>query len=95
MRMDGKVVVCIGGAGGMGRGVAQAALELGADVIVTSRSQAKANQAADQLGCRGEAIDIYDGQSGRALQLQRDPTRRGRPIHAGQGLGHAPLYLAR
>lgn len=63
MRMDGKVVVCIGGAGGMGRGVAQAALELGADVIVTSRSQAKANQAAGQLGCRGEAIDIYDGQS--------------------------------
>ncbi len=63
MEMDGKTVVCVGGAGGMGRGVAQAALELGADVIVTSRSQEKARDAARRLGCRGEAIDIYDGNS--------------------------------
>lgn len=63
MRLDGKTVVCIGGSGGMGRGVAEAALELGADVIVTSRSQDKADQTADQLGCRGEHVDIYDGDS--------------------------------
>lgn len=61
--MNGKRVVCIGGSGGMGRGVAKAALELGADVVVTSRSKAKADQAAEQLGCRGEPIDIYDETS--------------------------------
>jgi NAD(P)-dependent dehydrogenase (short-subunit alcohol dehydrogenase family) len=60
MQMNGKTVVCIGGSGGMGSGVALAALELGADVIVTSRSQSKADKAAEQLGCRGEAIDIHD-----------------------------------
>ncbi len=63
MTINGKTVVCIGGSGGMGRGVAQAALELGADVIVTSRSQQKADQAAKQLGCRAEIIDIYDDKS--------------------------------
>ena len=63
MDLDGKAVVCIGGSGGMGRGAAQAALALGADVIVTSRSQARANQAAQDLGCRGEAIDISDDAS--------------------------------
>lgn len=61
--MEGKRVVCIGGSGGMGRGVAKAALELGADVVVTSRSKAKADQAAKELGCRGEPIDIYDEAS--------------------------------
>ncbi|NSX54457.1 SDR family oxidoreductase [Parasulfitobacter algicola] len=61
--MHGKTVVCIGGSGGMGRGVAIAALEVGADVIVTSRSKSKADEAARQIGCRGEAIDIYNSES--------------------------------
>ncbi len=63
MTISGKTVVCIGGAGGMGRGVAEAALELGADVIVTSRSLDKANEVAAQIGCRGDAIDIDDNDS--------------------------------
>ncbi|MEO0498878.1 MAG: SDR family oxidoreductase [Pseudomonadota bacterium] len=61
--MKSKTVVCIGGSGGMGRGVAEAALELGADVVVTSRSKSKADQVARELGCRGESIDIYDETS--------------------------------
>jgi len=61
--MIGATVVCFGGSGGMGHGVAKAALEVGAEVVVTSRSQAKAEQAAHDLGCRGEAIDIYDETS--------------------------------
>ena len=61
--LNNKTVVCIGGSGGMGRGVAKAALELGADVIVTSRSKDKADQAAEEPGCRGEPIDIYDETS--------------------------------
>ncbi len=38
-------------------------MELGADVVVTSRSKAKADQAALDLGCRGEPIDIDDETS--------------------------------
>ena len=61
--LNGETVVCIGGSGGMGRGVAKAALELGAVVVVTSRSATKADKAANELGCRGEPIDIYDENS--------------------------------
>ncbi|MEL6760449.1 MAG: SDR family oxidoreductase [Myxococcota bacterium] len=58
--MKGKTVVCIGGASGMGRGVAEAAVEVGADVVVTSRSEEKAKRVAAELSGRGEAVDIED-----------------------------------
>ena len=65
--LTGKVILCIGGSSGMGRGVAQAARDAGGDVIVTSRSPDKARKAAEALGCRGEAVDISDDASVRDL----------------------------
>ena len=51
----------------MGRGVAEAAIAAGADVMVTSRTKAKASKAGDEIGARGLALDMGDGQSIEAL----------------------------
>ena len=67
MKLKGKTVLCIGGSGGMGRGVAEIALSEGADVIVTSRSLDKAKETAEELGCQAEAVDIADEVSVRQL----------------------------
>lgn len=51
----------------MGRGVAEVALSEGANVIVTSRSPDKAKETAEELGCRGEAVDLSDEASIKQL----------------------------
>ncbi len=48
--MDNKLVLCIGGASGMGRGIAEAAVTRGADVIITSRTLGKSEKAASEIG---------------------------------------------
>ena len=65
--MEGETVVCIGGASGMGRGVAEAAAARGAQVVVTSRTRKKAEDAAGQIGARGFAADLADDASMHAL----------------------------
>lgn len=67
MKLQGKTVLCIGGSGGMGRGVAEVALSEGANVIVTSRSPDKAKKTAKELGCRAEAVDLSDEASIKQL----------------------------
>ena len=51
----------------MGKGVAEVALAEGADVIVTSRSEENAREAANDLGCVHEQVDISDDASVRGL----------------------------
>ena len=65
--MDGKKVLCIGGASGMGRGIAEAVIEAGASAVITARSDQKATMVADELGCTGYAVNINDEQSVEAL----------------------------
>lgn len=67
--LTGQVVVCIGGASGMGLGVAEAAHAAGAQVVVTARSELKAKAAAELIGERasGQAVDLADEQSLRTM----------------------------
>ncbi len=67
MRLEGSTVLCIGGSGGMGKGVAEIALAEGANVVVTSRSLAKAEKTAEALGCSAEHVDIADDTSVKQL----------------------------
>ncbi len=63
-RMDGRVALITGGNRGLGKAMAEALAEAGANVIVTSRSAdeavAVAGQLAAQFGrtCRGYACDV-------------------------------------
>lgn len=61
--MDKKTVLCIGGASGMGRGIAEAAIARGANVIITSRTPEKSKEVAAEIGCRGLSVDITDSSS--------------------------------
>ncbi len=63
-RMDGQVVVITGGTRGLGRAMAEALAEAGANVIVTSRQVENAAETAAQLQtvygplCRGYLCDV-------------------------------------
>ncbi len=63
--MDGQVVVITGGSSGIGKAAASMVLDLGANVVVTSRSRERAQQAA--AGLIGAP-----GDDGRALGLPLD-----------------------
>ena len=52
-RIDGKVALVTGGAGGIGRAVSLALAEMGAKVAVASRTLAKTQATADGLKARG------------------------------------------
>ncbi|MEM7443549.1 MAG: SDR family oxidoreductase [Pseudomonadota bacterium] len=65
--MNKKRLLCIGGASGMGRGIAEAGIEAGASVTITARSPEKATAIARDLGCSGFAVDITDATSVKSL----------------------------
>ena len=51
----------------MGRGIAEAALAAGGEVIVTSRTTEKAEKTASEIGARAIAADLTQPQSIKAL----------------------------
>ena len=65
MRLDGKKVVVIGGASGVGFAVAEAALAAGADVVVGSSQTPRIETAAAKLGkgAKGHTVDVKDEAS--------------------------------
>lgn len=65
--LEGERVVCVGGSSGMGLGIARQALKAGAQVVVTSRSDAKAAKSAERLDGRatGLGVDLADRDSMR------------------------------
>ena len=67
--LDGKRVVVIGGASGVGFAVAKSALEAGAQVIVGSSQTARIKAAAEKLGegAMGHTVDVRDETSVAAL----------------------------
>jgi len=71
-RLDGKVALVTGASRGLGRGIAVALAEAGADVVVTARSESAIAETAEtirKIGRRALAIscDVHDGGSVAAL----------------------------
>ena len=63
--LDGKTVVVIGGATGIGYAVAEAARDEGAKVVIASSQAANVEAAVARLGggARGEVVDVGDEAS--------------------------------
>lgn len=64
-KLDGRRIVVIGGASGVGYAVAEAALAVGARVVVGSSQAARVEAAAGKLGAgaEGHVIDVKDEAS--------------------------------
>jgi len=82
-RLGGRVALVTGAARGLGRAIADALAEAGADVVVTSRERAAAEAAAAEIaaatGVRtlGLAADVRDAVAVRAL-VERTVERLGK-----------------
>jgi NAD(P)-dependent dehydrogenase (short-subunit alcohol dehydrogenase family) len=64
MSLDGKRVVVIGGASGIGFAVAAVSKEIGAEVVIASRNAEKVAAAVDRLpGATGGTVDLRDEAS--------------------------------
>ncbi|HWM35480.1 MAG TPA: SDR family NAD(P)-dependent oxidoreductase [Pseudolysinimonas sp.] len=61
--MTQRRVLITGGAGGLGRGIAEAFLADGATVVIADIDADAVAATAAELGCEGEHIDISDAQS--------------------------------
>jgi len=75
-RMHDKVAIVTGGSRGLGKAMAEALAEAGANVVVCSRDAEKVRAVAEELGstcgqaCRGYGCDVSDPEQVKALVAQ-------------------------
>ncbi len=62
---DGKLALVTGGSRGIGRAIAAALVERGVRVVLTGRSEARAQETAEELGsgAQGLAMDVSDREA--------------------------------
>ncbi|MFQ6112138.1 MAG: SDR family NAD(P)-dependent oxidoreductase, partial [Nitrospinota bacterium] len=70
--LDGRVALITGGGSGLGKAMASALAEAGADVIIASRNMERLERAAEELKASGRRVlplqvDITDAASVRAM----------------------------
>ncbi len=68
LRLDGKVALVTGGSRGIGKGIARAFAEAGAQVMITSRKAESCEEAAKELG---DAVHWEAGHTGRPEDAER------------------------
>jgi meso-butanediol dehydrogenase/(S,S)-butanediol dehydrogenase/diacetyl reductase len=67
MELDGKTAIVTGGATGIGKAIATAYVEAGADVVVANRSESTGRAVADDLGCRFVRTDVREYEQVEAV----------------------------
>jgi 3-oxoacyl-[acyl-carrier protein] reductase len=58
--LSGRCALVVGGAGGIGGGIAEAFLAAGATVVIADFSEENTTRRADEIGCLGVVIDVTD-----------------------------------
>ena len=58
MLIDGKKIIVTGGSSGIGKATAKQLKGLGADVLITGRSEDRLRKVADAIGCRWLKADV-------------------------------------
>src|SRR5690242_7450851 len=61
--LNGKVAVVTGGASGIGRGIAEALRNEGAQLVIADIEDGALQRAADELGATGIQTDVSDAAS--------------------------------
>ena len=69
-KLDNRICVVTGAASGIGRGIADAFHEEGADVILTDIDAKAGEAAASDIGCRFIALDVTDEDGWTALERE-------------------------
>lgn len=70
-RLDGKRALITGGSRGLGRAMAQALAEAGADLILVGRESAPLQQAAGELAATGRSIAVLPADVGVPEEAER------------------------
>src|SRR5688572_27859583 len=70
-RLDGKRALVTGGSRGLGRAMAQALAEAGADLVLVSRDEVSLRDARDELKQTGRRIDVTTGDVGNCDETER------------------------
>jgi meso-butanediol dehydrogenase/(S,S)-butanediol dehydrogenase/diacetyl reductase len=60
MQLEGKTAIVTGGSSGIGKAIASAYTEAGADVVVTSRTESTGTAVAEDLGCTYVQTDVRE-----------------------------------
>jgi len=58
MEFEGKKIIITGGSSGIGKATAKRLTKLGANVLITGRSQVRLQKVADQIGCAYIEADV-------------------------------------
>lgn len=93
--MEGKRVLITGATGGIGKRTAQALVELGATVLVTARSVAKAEECAAEIGGEAVPFDLDLGSQASIRSFLSDAVDGGAVgpldvVIANAGIGMVP-----
>ncbi|AXG06374.1 SDR family NAD(P)-dependent oxidoreductase [Haloplanus rubicundus] len=60
MQLDGKTAIVTGGASGIGKAIATAYVEEGANVVIASRTESEGTEVADEIGCTYVQTDVRE-----------------------------------
>ena len=67
MQLDGKTAIVTGGASGIGKAIARAYVDAGANVVVANRSESAGTAVADELDCTFVRTDVREYDQVEAL----------------------------
>src|ERR1700732_1774495 len=69
-RLDGRRALITGGSRGLGRAIAQALAEAGADLVLVGRERTTLDQARDALGTPGRRVELVTADLGNPAEAE-------------------------